>query len=68
MWNEFGLGVLQSSGEIWPRKRENNTRANPFYSPVPERRDKGGLLPLPSVYDYQYVLGHLTIEQSPNRP
>lgn len=25
---------------------------------MPECCDKGGLLPLPSVYDYQYVLGH----------
>lgn len=45
-------------------ERENNTQANPFYSPMPECCDKGGLLPLPSVYDYQYVLGHFAIEQT----
>lgn len=62
-----GPGASRSSSEIWS-KRENDTQANPFYSPALECHDKGGLLPLPLLYDYQYVLGLLPIQWCPNRP
>lgn len=63
IFNELGL-VFHRAVVKYGSDKENNTQANPFYSPVPECCDKGGLLSLPSVYDYQYVLGHLTIEQT----
>ncbi len=65
MCNEFGL-VFHRTAVKYGQERENNTQANPSYSPMSQCSDKGGLLLLPSVYDYQYALGHPTIEQSPN--
>lgn len=64
--NESGL-AFHVAAVKYGQERENNTQANPFYSPMLECSDKGGLLPLPLLYDYQYVLGHLTIERCPNR-
>lgn len=66
MCNDFG-SVFHRAAMKYGQEKENNTLTNPFYSPMPECCDKGGLLPLPSLYDYQYVLGHLTVVQSPNR-
>lgn len=64
--NESGL-AFHVAAVKYRQERENNTQANPFYSPMLECSDKGGLLPLPLLYDYQYVLGRLTIKRCPNR-
>lgn len=64
---EYGMSLawcFYVAAVKYGQERENNTQANPFYSPMLECSDKGGLLPL--LYDYQYVLGRLTIERCPN--
>lgn len=63
--NESGL-VFRVAAVKYGQERENNTQANPFYSPMLECSDKGALLPLQLLYDYQYVLGRLTIERCPS--